>query len=129
MTTPGFFYALDALDTGAPTWYKVGMTIRDPLVSLSSVPSRAGFAGSYDPFMTQAQEERGYPLAAELLRGYDTVRLAREYLQAQGNSLGQMFGHNAKKAMKLLASELLARGVVEIPNIFGPIPVVHPAAS
>lgn len=49
--------------------------------------------------------------------------LMAEYLDLQKHSFNRMFGHNARKAQDDVAKILLARGVVEIPNIFGAIPI------
>ena len=49
--------------------------------------------------------------------------LMSEYLDLQKHSFSKMFGHNAATAQNEVAEILLARGITEIPNIFGAIPV------
>lgn len=54
-----------------------------------------------------------------------TEYLVREYLELNSARFDRMFGHNAARCQSEIAKELLTRGIVEIPNIFGPIPVRH----
>lgn len=49
--------------------------------------------------------------------------LMREYLDMNKAAFDQVFGHNAKRQRASVAGELQRRGIVEIPNIFGAIPV------
>ena len=49
--------------------------------------------------------------------------LMREYLEMNKASFDRMFGRNAEEARIAIADELIWRGIDEIPNIFGPIPV------
>ena len=50
-------------------------------------------------------------------------RLMSEYLTMQKAAFDRVFGRNATKARDLIAMELQSRGIKEIPNIFGNIPV------
>uniref|UniRef100_A0A6H1ZUI1 Uncharacterized protein n=1 Tax=viral metagenome TaxID=1070528 RepID=A0A6H1ZUI1_9ZZZZ len=86
---------------------------------------RQPFAGRHDPYLSLSEERQGYPQARARLAGYSNAELIREYLDAQRDSLGRMFGHNAKKNLNLVADELLLRGVTSIPNLFGDIEVRH----
>ncbi len=52
-----------------------------------------------------------------------TEHLIKEYSDLSRASLDRMFGHNALDARDKVAALLLARGVTEIPNTFGPIPI------
>ena len=47
----------------------------------------------------------------------------REYLELTKAGFNAMFGMNAKREQDVITAELHRRGIVEIPNIFGPIPV------
>jgi hypothetical protein len=49
--------------------------------------------------------------------------LMREYTDLNKASFNKMFGQNAKRVQAEVARELKARGIHEIPNIFGAIPV------
>lgn len=74
---------------------------------------------------TTADQQQGYPETRAALAGESTERLVNEYRSTTRDCFGAMFGHNAKRFRDLVADELLKRGVTEIPNIFGPIPVCH----
>lgn len=52
-----------------------------------------------------------------------TESLCREYLEMNKAIFNPMFGHNAAAWQEEVAKELQARGVTEIPNPFGAIPV------
>ncbi len=49
--------------------------------------------------------------------------LLREYKEGMRPCFGRMFGRNARKAQNEVAKELLSRGITELPNIFGAIPI------
>jgi len=49
--------------------------------------------------------------------------LAKEYLALQKAALNPMFGRNAKQAANEIVAILHGRGIYEIANMFGPIPV------
>jgi hypothetical protein len=50
-------------------------------------------------------------------------KLMAEFLSMQKAAFDTVFGGNATKARQLIAGELQSRGIKEIPNIFGNIPV------
>lgn len=54
---------------------------------------------------------------------WDDKRLMREYLDLNKAGFCRIFGHNAKREQDIVSVELMARGISEIPNIFGAIPV------
>lgn len=56
-------------------------------------------------------------------REWTDDELMREYLDLCKHSLNNVFGGNARRALTVVANQLLARGITEIPNIFGPIKV------
>ena len=59
-----------------------------------------------------------------VIRANDEVAaLSREYLEMSRASFDRLFGHNAKARRKQIGAALLARGITQIPNIFGPINV------
>jgi hypothetical protein len=57
------------------------------------------------------------------LKRYTEEQLARAYLDAQKDSLGRMFGHNAQRFLGLVADELLGRGCTHIYNPWGNIEI------
>lgn len=57
-----------------------------------------------------------------------TEHLVREYLEMARASFDRVFGHHARKAQRQVGTLLISRGVTEIPNIFGAIPVRKEAA-
>jgi hypothetical protein len=83
------------------------------------------YIGRHKIYLTPAQESLGYPEARKHLAGYSDEDLTREYHELHRACFGEMFGHNAQKDFNLVVDELLARGITELPNIFGPIPVKH----
>jgi len=52
-----------------------------------------------------------------------TESLQKEYLEMNKALFGRMFGHNAAAWQEEVAAELHKRGITEIPNPFGAIPV------
>ncbi len=81
------------------------------------------YLGRADPFFTWADMERGYPETRLHLAGYADEQLIKEYLEVTKDGFNRMFGHNARAFSNLIVDELLARGITEIPNIFGAISV------
>ena len=57
-----------------------------------------------------------------MIERMDNDCLIREYLDLNKARFG-LFGNNAAMAQTKVAAELIKRGVTQIPNIFGPIPV------
>jgi hypothetical protein len=57
------------------------------------------------------------------LQAMATEALFREYLEMNKAIFNPMFGHNAAAHQEKIAEELNARGVTEIPNPFGAIPI------
>ena len=76
-----------------------------------------------DTYFCVADEQEGFPRTREALRSYTDTALTRAYLDANRDSFGALFGHNARKFGNLVVDELTARAIHEIPNIFGPIMV------
>jgi hypothetical protein len=60
--------------------------------------------------------ERDDEKTRAILKRYTEEQLARAYLDAQRDSLGRMFGHNAQHFLFLVADELLERGCTHIYN-------------
>ena len=58
-----------------------------------------------------------------------TDSLCREYLEMNKALFGAMFGHNAAAWQERIATELHARGITEIPNPFGAIPIRRDARA
>lgn len=81
------------------------------------------YLGDAHVYFTRKDEAAGYPETRKRLAGYEDKDLTREYLAAMRDGLGALFGHNARRFGNLVADELLARGVTELPNLFGPIQV------
>ena len=96
----------------------------EAVARLADVPARGPFVGRHEPHFTLAEEKEGYPKLREALKGYDTPLLTSEYRQAVKYSFERMFGYNSAKEADVIAEELIARGVTEIPNPFGPESVV-----
>ena len=53
----------------------------------------------------------------------DSNRLMREYLVSMRHGFNQVFGKNAREECNVIVDELLNRGIMHIPNTFGPIEV------
>lgn len=81
------------------------------------------YLGSADPYFTRADEQNGYPETRLRLAGYPDDMLILRYRECLRDGMGAMFGHNARRFCALVVDELMTRGITEIPNIFGPIPV------
>lgn len=81
------------------------------------------YLGDAHVYCTRKDEEAGYPETRKRLASYSDADLIREYHDATRDGLGEMFGHNARAFGNLVVDELLSRGITEVPNIFGPIPV------
>lgn len=60
---------------------------------------------------------------AEALRFVETDTLVREYQGRMRDCFNAIFGHAASRAQDLIGSELIQRGITEIPNLFGSIEV------
>jgi hypothetical protein len=58
---------------------------------------------------------------ASLLQRMTDQQLFAEYHQSNKDSLGQIFGHNARTYGNQVINELTSRGITEIPHPFGPI--------
>lgn len=76
---------------------------------------------SANSYFTLADEQAGYPRTRAALATYTDAELIAEYTQALRDGLGAMFGHNARRFGYLVTEELLTRGIIEIPNLFGPL--------
>lgn len=70
-----------------------------------------------------AEQQKGFPKAKESLAKASDDDLLADYRQGMKDVFGAMFGHNAAIRQDLIADELLRRGITEIPNMLGPIPV------
>ena len=81
------------------------------------------YIGRADAYFTTKDEQAGYPETRKRLAGYPDDMLQRDYLEAQRDSFGNLFGHNARRFGNLVVDEMLSRGLTEIPNIFGAIQV------
>jgi hypothetical protein len=81
------------------------------------------YIGLADPYFTTADELKGYPETRKRLAGYSDDQLTRDYLDRMRDCFHDMFGHNARRFQDLLGEELIARGIRQLPNIFGPIAV------
>lgn len=93
-----------------------------PAALLGPPPCRT-WLGAADGFFTFEDERAGYPRTRAALAGYDSDDLIKEYLQSSRDGLNAMFGHNARRYGNLVADELLRRGITQLPNLFGPLPV------
>lgn len=74
-------------------------------------------------YFTLTDEKDGYPRTREALAGLDDSQLVEHWTRVAGGCLDAMFGHTTRKYRNLVTDEMLARGINEVPNIFGPIPV------
>jgi hypothetical protein len=83
------------------------------------------FIGLAEPYFTLRDEQAGYPETRKRLAGYDDQQLIDRYLESKRDGFNRLFGHHARKFGDLVTDELLARGITQIPNIFGPIDVKH----
>lgn len=74
-------------------------------------PSYEGLplAWSSGLYMTTEEERAGYPRARAVLAEMSSKDLLRERAEAIRDSLGGLFGHNAKKHLALVEAELMAR--------------------
>ena len=74
--------------------------------------------------MANKQIDRDCPACGiKPLTGITDEHLMSEYLEMRKAESDRMFGHNAQVARKQVAAKLIARGITEIPNIFGPIAI------
>lgn len=85
--------------------------------------ARGKYSGQHAFYMTAAEGDLGYPKAKKCLMGYSDDALAKLFHEATRDSLVLLFGHNARKTLRLVTAELHARGIYELPSIFGPIKV------
>ena len=81
------------------------------------------YIGRADVHFTTADAQRGYSETRKHLAGYSDEDLMRGYLEAQRDSFGQLFGHNARKFGNLVIDELVIRNITSIPNLFGAISI------
>lgn len=86
------------------------------------VPYASGQRHASTVSTTTADAKNGYSATRAALRECSAESLASEYMNMMRASFG-MFGHNAATMGNLCAEELIARGITEIPNIFGPIKI------
>lgn len=79
-------------------------------------PERA-YKGDAGQFFTLADEQAGYPKTKEALAGYDNERLRNEHNESVKDSFNKVFGHNAKKFLKLVEDEMNTRGIKLRPTV------------
>jgi hypothetical protein len=65
------------------------------------------------------QEQQGFPKARESLKGFGNEDLRREYSRMLRGSFDRLFGHNAKRVLKLIEEEMAARSAVRRADVIG----------
>lgn len=74
-------------------------------------PSFGEYKGDAGQFFTLSDEQAGYPKTREALASYDDSRLKDARHQSIKDSFDKVFGHNAKKFLKLIEDEMESRGI------------------
>ena len=79
-------------------------------------------------YHTATEERAGFPKMRAVIRAMIVHRpeqIRREYRELVKASFNKTFGYNARTQFNVLVDELLAAGITELPNAFGPIQVKH----